>query len=150
MSTSTSQGRAIVRYKIHWHAMLVHFPISFFGVAFGFQVLHFFLAPACLEPATNLALIAGAVAMVPTTWTGWSAWKNSYKRARVLIFQRKITVSFIMLGLSVALVGWRVIALGLFEEHPESIVHWPYMTGNSLLIIGAALEGWYGGRLNHR
>lgn len=150
MNVSTPPGRTVVRYKIHWHVLLVHFPISLFGVTFGFQVLHLFIAPACFELATNVALIAGAAMMVPTTWTGWSTWKGHYKGAKVLLFQRKITISFAMLTLSVPLVVWRIVSLGLFEEAPMSPQHWIYLAGNALLIAGAAAEGYYGGRLNHR
>ncbi len=64
MITSTPAGRAVTRYRIHWHVLLTHFPISFFAVAFGFQILHLFISPACFELATNVALIAGAVVMV--------------------------------------------------------------------------------------
>lgn len=143
-------GRTVTRYRTHWHVMLTHFPISFFGVAFGFQILHLFLAPACFELATNVTLIAGAVMMAPTTWTGWTTWKSAYKGARVRLFQRKITISFVMLGLSVPLVVWRVVFLGFFEEVPQSPEHWIYLAGNALLIAGAVAEGYYGGRLNHR
>ena len=58
--------------------LLIHFPISLFGVAFGFQILHLFIAPACFELATNVTLLGGAVMMIPTTWTGWFTWKGDY------------------------------------------------------------------------
>lgn len=35
-------------------------------------------------------------------------------------------------------------------EAPESPQHWIYMAGNAFLIMGALIEGFYGGRLNHR
>lgn len=150
MSTTTPPKRTVAKYKIHWHVMFTHFPIALFGVAFGFQVLHFFIAPACFELATNVALITGAVFMIPTTWTGWITWKSSYKGARVLIFNRKITISFIILGVSVILATWRVAFLGFFEEAHYSPEHWIYLAGNTVLILGAAAEGYYGGKLNHR
>jgi hypothetical protein len=28
--------------------------------------------------------------------------------------------------------------------------HWIYLAGNTLLIFGAIVEGYYGGRLSHR
>lgn len=51
--------------------------------------------------------------------------------------------------LSLPLVLWRVLALGLFEEAPDSPGHWIYLAGNGVLILGAIIEGYYGGRLNH-
>ena len=149
MDTSKTPGRVTSRYKIHWHVLLVHFPISLFGVAFGFQILHLFIAPACFEIATNVALISGAVMMIPTTWTGWFTWKRDYKGAKITLFQRKIRTSFAMLALSIPLVTWRIIFLGFFEEAPMSAAHWIYLAGNTLLILGAIVEGYYGGRLHH-
>jgi uncharacterized membrane protein len=146
----SSTGRVLLKYKIHWHVLLVHFPISFFVVAFGFQILHLFLAPACFELSTNVALAAGTVMMIPTTWSGWSSWKNQYKGARTIIFQRKIAVACAMVILSLVLSFWRTIYLDFFAEVHMSPEHWIYLAGNTLLIIGAVVEGFYGGRLNHR
>ncbi len=146
----SSLGRGILKYKFHWHVLLVHFPISFFGVAFGFQILHLFWSPACFELATNVALAFGVVMMVPTTWAGWSSWKNNYKGAGVKLFQYKITTAFVMLVLGVVLVSWRFIFLGFFTEAHISPQHWIYLAGNTVLIIGAIIEGYFGGRLNHR
>ncbi len=146
----TPVGRSIIKYKMHWHVVFTHFPVSFFVAAFGFQILHLFFSPACLELATNIVLIAGVVMMIPTTWSGWNTWKKNFKGANTFIFRRKIVISFIMLGVGILLVFWRVIFLGLFDEHPESPSHWIYLFGNTLMIIGTIAEGYYGGRLNHR
>ncbi len=88
--------------------------------------------------------------MIPTTWSGWSTWKHYYKGARVMLFQRKIAIAFGMLGLSVILSIWRFLFFGFFTEAPESPQHWIYLLGNTLLVTGAIVEGYYGGRLNHR
>jgi uncharacterized membrane protein len=143
-------GGAGLRRRIHWHVFLSHFPISLFGTAFGFQILHLFIAPACFELATNMALLAGTVMLMPTVWAGWSEWKTHYHGAKGLIFKRKILTATGMAVLSVPLVVWRIAALGLFEEAPASPAHWIYLAGNSCLIVGAIIEGAYGGRLNHR
>jgi uncharacterized membrane protein len=138
------------RRRIHWHVFLTHFPISLFGTAFGFQILHLFVAPVCFELATNVALLGGTVMLMPTAWTGWSEWKTRYHSAKGLIFRRKIPTAFGMAALSLTLVIWRITALGLFEEAPESPAHWIYLAGNTCLILGSVVEGYYGGRLNHR
>ncbi len=136
--------------RIHWHVVLTHFPISLFGTAFGFQILHLFLAPACFELATNVTLMGGAALLLPAIATGWSTWKTRYQGAKGLIFRRKILTAFGMAALSLPLVVWRVAALGLFEEAPDSPEHWIFLAGNAFLILGAVVEGYYGGRLNHR
>jgi len=112
------------RYKIHWHVLFVHFPLAFFGVAFGFQVIHLFTSPACFELATNVVLLAGTVVMVPTLLTGWRTWKTRYQGARGLIFRRKITIGFAMLVFSVALLAWRRVAYGTFTNVVVSAAHW--------------------------
>ena len=150
MNAPKTPGHVAVRYKIHWHVVLIHFPISFFGAAFGFQILHLFIAPACFELATNVTLLGGAVMMIPTTWTGWATWKRNYRGAKIMLFQRKIGTAFAMLALSVPLITWRTIFLGFFEEAPFSPAHWIYVAGNTLLILGAIVEGYYGGLLHHR
>ena len=150
MTAPKKQGSIAPEYKIHWHVLLVHFPLSLFGVAFGFQILHLFASPACFEIATNVSLIGAVVMMIPTTWSGWFTWKRDYKGAKIKLFQRKISTAFAILALSIPLVTWRILFLGLFEEAPESPSHWIYLAGNTLLIIGAIVEGYYGGRLHHR
>jgi uncharacterized membrane protein len=143
-------GVVLPKSRTHWHVILTHFPISLFGAAFGFQILHLFLAPACFELATNVALMGGVAALLPTIATGWSEWKAHYHGAKGLIFRRKIRTAFGMAALSLPLVLWRIVALGLFVEAPDSPEHWIFLAGNTFLIVGAVLEGHYGGRLNHR
>jgi hypothetical protein len=138
-----------MRHRIHWHVLLTHFPISFFGSAFLFQMLHLFWFPVCFEIATNVALVAGTTMMIPTTWTGWQTWKSDYHGARVALFQRKIAIAFALLLVSIALTVWRVGYLGMFLEIPYGPTHLLYLAGNTLLIVGAAAEGLYGGLLNH-
>jgi uncharacterized membrane protein len=137
---------------MHWHVLLTHFHISLFGAAFGFQILHLFPTSlsGCFETATTVALISAAAMMIPTILTGWFTWKKQYKGARVLIFQRKIAISYAMLAVSIALVVWRTTQFEAFQDAPESPWHWLYLAGNTLLIVGAVAEGYYGGRLNHR
>ncbi|HMA55097.1 MAG TPA: DUF2231 domain-containing protein [Acidobacteriota bacterium] len=148
--TMPQPGVVPPRRRVHRHVFLTHFPISLFGGAFGFQVLHLFMAPACFELATNVALMGGLVMLLPAIASGWSEWKAHYGGAKGVIFQRKISTAVAMLALSLPLVVWRIAALGLFEEAPDSPEHWIYLAGNALLIFGAIREGYYGGRLNHR
>ena len=147
---ASQPGVALPKRRTHWHVLLTHFPISMFAGAFGFQILHLFLAPACFELATNVALMGGTAMLLPTAATGWSEWKTHYHGAKGLIFKRKITTAFVMAALSLPLVVWRIAALGLFQEARESPAHWIYLAGNTFLILGAVIEGYYGGRLNHR
>jgi hypothetical protein len=43
------------------------------------MLVHLVSGLACYDLASYLTLIAGAVAMVPTTLSGWHEWKTMYK-----------------------------------------------------------------------
>jgi hypothetical protein len=136
--------------RIHWHVFFTHFPIAFFGGSAGFQILHLFMAPACFELATNVALVAGVISLLPTIWSGWREWKSRYQGAKGLIFRRKISLAVGLVTVALPLVTWRLLGFGFFEEAHTNPLHVFYFAGNMLLIAGAALEGYYGGRLTHR
>jgi uncharacterized membrane protein len=138
-----------LNYHIRWHLLLVHFPISLFGVAFLFQILHLFFSPACFTLSSTTVIFLGAIAMIPTTTSGWSTWKSRYKGAGTYLFQRKIVTSYVMLAISISLTVWRFTYYSIFTDEPN-IPHWLFMTGTFLLIIGAVIEGYHGGKLRHR
>jgi uncharacterized membrane protein len=150
--SSTSSKTLNFKYKIHWHVTLIHFPISFFVSAFVFQILHLIPHPisGSFEVASNVMLIIGTFSLILATWTGWTTWKRRYKGIRAGIFQNKINISFAMLIIRVPLTIWRTVFLRAFENVPSGTVHWLYFFGTILLMAGSVLEGFYGGRLNHR
>lgn len=145
-------GGVTFRYRIHWHVWLTHFPIAFFLAAFIFQILHLFphSLVGAFEVATNVMLIAATIALIPAIWTGWSTWKHHYDGVRATQFQRKITIAFTMLGVSIILTVWRTVFLPAFEDVPHSPWHWLYLVGNIVLVTGAVMEGFYGIRLTHK
>ena len=143
-------NRFKINYKIRWHILLVHFPISLFGVAFLFQILHLIFSPECFTLASTVVVLAGAIAMIPTTSSGWFTWKRKYKGARTFLFRRKVTTSFVMLGISIALTIWRFLLYNIFIDEPYNYAHWIFLFVTLLLIIGAIIEGYYGGKLTHR
>lgn len=138
------------KWRVHWHVFFIHFPISFFVAAFTFQILHLFVSPACLELATNFALIGAVVTLVPAVWSGWVEWRTRFQGFRSSTFVWKIRTAFGMMVLSLPLIVWRIAALGIFEEAPMKPEHIIYLAGNVLLIFGAVVEGYLGGRLSHR
>jgi hypothetical protein len=140
-------GLALI-YKQHWHVEFTHFPVSFFLGSALFTVLHFisYSNRAAYELAAFVLLIAGMAVMWPTTLTGWNVWKNHYRGAYAKIFLYKIRTAFAMIGLSVFLVVWRAVI------PPDLDTFWFYFyaAGIFLLLAGTVIEGYYGGRLNHR
>ncbi len=146
MTVSAPLGRTLLRYKIHWHAILIHFPISFFTVSGGFMILHLFTETACFELAGYLNLVAGTVMTLPATLSGWLTWKGRYRGARGKLFIYKARIAYSMAALSILLVIWR----SAFPNMVHTVWHFIYAAGVILLLIGAVAEGYYRGRLNHR
>ena len=144
-----TSGKIPVKYKQHWHIVFTHFPISFFIVSFGFMLLHFFTAHNCYSLAAYVTLIAGAVAMIPTTLTGWFTWKDRYKGNKGKLFLIKIRFSFGMIAVSTFLVIYRTVFTFQYVDILHNIWHTIYFTGILFLLIGALAEGHFGGRLNH-
>lgn len=149
-SPAPRAGHTAYRYQIHWHLLLIHFPISAFLGSYVFMVLHLILQTSCFELAAYVALIAGAVVMIPTTVTGWTTWKKKYQGIRGKIFARKINISFAMIAISIVLVIYRSIFVTGRLDILHNIWHVLYFLGATLLFLGAVEEGYYGGRLNHR
>ncbi len=149
MSTN-APVKATAKYKLHWHVVFTHFPVSFFVVSLGFMILHLFTRTSCFELAAYLTLIGGAVVMVPTALTGWFTWKGRYKGLRGKIFINKIRISLIMIGISFFLVIYRTVFKIELLDILHNVWHAVYFIGVVLLVVGAIVEGYYGGRLNHR
>jgi uncharacterized membrane protein len=148
--TETSAGKATLHYKLHWHILFTHFPVSFFLGSFGFILLHLITGTSCFELAGFVSLIVGAAFVVPTTVSGWTTWKGRYKGFKSKLFLNKIRISFAMVGISFAMVIFRSIYIIDSLDLAHNIWHVIYFIGITLLMIGSIAEGYYGGRLNHR
>jgi len=138
------------RFHLHWHVFLTHFPLSLISMTFVFQVLHLFANPGCFELASNVLLVAGVFSLVPTTWTGYFTWKHQYNAARASIFRQKIIIAVVLLMIGIPLCAWRIIYIGSSSQAVLPAIHWTYFLGSLLMIVGAILEGYLGGRLTHR
>jgi uncharacterized membrane protein len=137
------------RARVHWHEALTHFPISLFGTAFLFQVLHLFMFEKAFELSTTVCVLAGAASVVPATVTGWLTWKRRYHGASTRLFRRKIGLAFSMLVVSIPLAVWRVTLYYLGTE-ADGIDHYVFFLLSSFLVAAAIAEGYYGGRLSHK
>lgn len=146
MNDGAPAGRAILKYKIHWHVVFTHFPISFFVLSLLLMALHLVTGSQCYEQTAFLSLLAGAVAMLPTTLSGWLTWKGRYKGMRGKIFIYKIRISIAMIAGSFLLSAVRAF----FPEGLHEVWLLVYASGILMLMLGASAEGYYGGRLNHR
>jgi uncharacterized membrane protein len=144
----SEQRSGIVGFLLqtHWHVISTHFPVSLFLTSTGFMVLHLFTLHDCFDLASFVTLGAGAVAMLPTTLSGWLTWHGRYKGARGKIFIYKSRIAYAMTGLSAILVFWRTF----FPAPPHTVWHYAYAFTVALLLVGAFAEGHYGSRLTHR
>ena len=150
MVTTSAPEPDHARFHLHWHVFLTHFPLSLISITFAFQVLHLFAYPECFELASNILLVAGVASLVPTTWTGYHTWKHQYNAARASIFQQKIIIAVVLLMIGIPLCAWRIIYVGSSPQAVRPSIHWTYFLGTMLMIVGAILEGYFGGRLTHR
>jgi uncharacterized membrane protein len=146
MIDPTRAGQTKLKYKIHWHVLFTHFPVSFFALSSGFMILHLFTYQHCFELAAFVSLLAGALILIPTAVSGWSTWKGRYKGMRGRMFLYKIRVAFGMLTLSLLLILTRLV----FPPPLDTAWIYIYAAGILSLLAGAMVEGFYGGRLNHR
>lgn len=150
MTTTNATQAGPARFHLHWHVFLTHFPLSLLSMTFVFQLLHLFSYPQCFELASNVLLVAGVSSLVPTTWTGYHTWKHQYHAARASIFTQKIIIAVVLLLIGIPLCAWRIIYIGSSPQAVRPGIHWTYFLGTALMIIGAILEGYLGGRLTHR
>jgi uncharacterized membrane protein len=146
MDTTTFVQRMVVRHNIHWHVISTHFPISFFTASAGFIILHLIAKTECFELAGYLCLIAGVVMTIPTTITGWTTWKSKYKGARTKTFTNKIILSYVIIIVGTLMILFR--AYFVMGEH--TLWHFIFAFGFIALFFASMMEGYYGGRLNHR
>jgi uncharacterized membrane protein len=146
MSNAAQTGQIKIKYKVHWHVLLTHFPVSFFMLSSGFMILHLYTRGDCFELSAFLSLFAGALIMLPTTISGWLTWKGRYQGMRGKMFLYKIRIAFGMIALNFALILIRLV----FHPQLHSAWMWIYAVSVLLLLTGAMVEGFYGGRLNHR
>jgi hypothetical protein len=135
--------------RVHWHVALTHFPISLFGTAFLFQLLHLFMFQKPFEISTTVCVLAGAASLVPATVSGWLTWKRHYHGAKTPLFRRKIWLAVGMLVVSIPLVVWRLVLYNLGTE-ADGIDHYVFFVLNAFLIAAAIAEGYNGGRLSHK
>jgi uncharacterized membrane protein len=146
---TAAQNRPAATGRIHWHVALTHFPISLFGTAFLFQVLHLFMFEEEFELAATACVLTGAASLVPAIITGWFTWKRRYHGAKVRLFRTKIGIAFAMFALSLPLAVWRVL-LYYLGHTADGVDHYVFFILTGCLIAAAMAEGYLGGRLNHR
>lgn len=145
-----SAEKRVIRPRVHWHVFFAHFPVSLFAVCAGFQILHLFMLPTCLEIAGNICLVGATLALIPTTLSGWLTWKNQYRGFGSPLFLKKRTIAFFMLGLSFATLVLQFVFIRQLTVHVWNVYHWLYFSATMLLFSGAVLEGYFGGTLHHR
>lgn len=138
------------RPKMHWHVMLTHFPVGAFTGAFLFMTLHVITRDDCHAQGASVSLLAGLSMLVPTTATGWITWRHKYKRSKIRLFRIKIWTSIAMLLVCAALVAYQTIHPFALLDVSRRWEHALYFLGVASLMLGSFVEGFWGGRLNHR
>lgn len=149
-SQQPTDVRARKKVKMHWHVVLTHFPISAFLGVFVFTSLHLVTRNDCYTQATYVSLVLGAGAMLPLTATGWFTWKRTYKGFKNRLFLTKIwfSVGMIVVGLLMAI--YQTIHPFHVLDLANETGHVLWLAGALFLVVGAVVEGYFGGQLHHR
>jgi hypothetical protein len=95
-----------------------------------------------------VCIIAGTASLIPAIITGWTTWKRYYHGSTGRLFRRKIITGFVMLGISLPLAVWRVLLYSLGSDALD-VEHYAFFLLTTVLIGGAVIEGYLGGRLSH-
>ena len=146
MAEAAPPSRVALAYRVHWHVVFTHFPLSSFLAASLFMLLHVITDNNCYELASAICLELGVAAMPFTLLSGWLTWKKRFKGAATKTFLYKVWIGFAMLALSALLLFWR---LAVVDPYADVAWHVAFAAGVFLLLLGAGAEGYYGGRLNH-
>lgn len=146
---SDSADRRSRKAKVHWHIVLTHFPISAAGGALLFMGLHVATNVSCYVLAAYVSLLGAAATTIPTVATGWFTWKRRYNGSRSRLFLIKIWASAVMIPLSIALVVYQATHPFTLLDVSHRLGHAMYFIGVVLLMAGAVVEGYWGGRLHH-
>lgn len=149
-SAPASAARPKQRYKLHWHVVLTHFPVSAFAGAFVFMALHLLTEDPCMSRASYVTLVASAAVLVPVTLTGWQTWKKAYNGSQIRVFRIKIAISAAMIPLAAGLAVYYTVYPFERLDPGHGLPHLIYFAGLTLLMLGAMAEGYYGGQLHHR
>jgi hypothetical protein len=150
MSATSESGKVLPRYKVHWHVVLIHLPISFFLATALFAFLFLIVPNPCFDFASLCTVFIGMIGLIPVIATGWTTWKTKYKGFRGMLFNRKIVTSFAMLAVSFILLVIHLLSNLLF--HFDGGIGWRAgnFIGALLLAFGSVIQGFYGSRLNHK
>lgn len=141
---------ATPRFRVHWHVILTHFPVSGFAGAFLFMTLHLVTRDRCMGAASFVALLAATAILIPTTFTGWLEWRTTYRSFMNKVFRNKIRMSAVMIPVAIALGTYQSQQPFTSPDAVLTIPHAIYFAGLALLMLGAMAEGYWGGRLHHR
>jgi hypothetical protein len=98
------------------------------------MVVHLVSGLACFDLASYLTLIGGAVAMVPTTLTGWREWKTRYRfgfrcaeKYEIKTADEKFAVALLALELKHGVLGYmpgRFVESAALEFDEKEFTHY--------------------------
>ncbi|MFQ6117156.1 MAG: DUF2231 domain-containing protein [Candidatus Bipolaricaulia bacterium] len=134
--------------EYHWHPPSVHFHNALFPLAALLIIIYLPTHEGSLEKAAFYVLGFAVLLLLGSILAGFFDWRTKYKAARTKLFQSKIRLSFVLLGLGLVLLIWRGTAPGLMEVGP---INRGLYTAGLLLATGLVVRiGYLGGKLIFR
>jgi len=134
--------------QYHWHPPSVHFHSALFPIAALLVIIYLPTREGSLEKAVFYLLGFAVLLLLGSILAGLFDWRTKYKSARTKVFQSKIRLSFVLLGLGLALLIWRGTAPRLMEA--STISQGLYTAGLVVATMLVVRIGYLGGKLIFR
>lgn len=90
----------LMRWKSHFHPVIVHFPIALITMAFVAELLARFRRKTAYGFAADFCLIVGALSSIPAAALGWALAENSNQSGSELDLHRWLGVASMALSLA--------------------------------------------------
>lgn len=129
--------------KHHAHPMSVHLPNGVIPVAVILIVLAWFSGSDLMLKAGFINLIFVLIALPIVGLTGFLEWKEKYNQAQTNIFKIKIAAAAVTAICCIVSIIWYL----LNPEVLESSGAWLFVMINLLMLAGAGVAGYIGGKL---
>jgi uncharacterized membrane protein len=125
------------------HPVINHFTIALLTLSVVFDVLGVITKNRGFHTAAWINLIFGAIAGIGTVMSGLIAQNNVAQQEAHRIMEIHESLGFIILGIAIILLVWRIVLKGAFPVKSGSL----YVSGGVILVLLILVNGFYGGEL---
>lgn len=131
--------------RLHFHSILVHFPIAFAIIFPLFSLLYIFTEKASFEIASYYMLILGFFTSPLAAVSGFFSWKVTYEGRMTKIFARKIKLTILLLVVVTACFVLRTLNPNVLTA--GTILSYIYLMLAISMAPIVTILGHYGGKI---